>query len=295
MEAFFRSARRPSRSSEWTLEDAARFAALKEGYLLQFLSTHKKAFATARRLGLPLLQSQPLPPSAAEGGQQRRRPPRNAPSGLQPPVGCSNASSSQRGSTRPASRPPRQPPATAPAPAISAASAVVARDAGNTSCGTDVAPVMPLNARKRRSAARSAQRHTKRQRAIRSLSLILLFVTRLRRRVRRRNELDDLREEIVGAGLDPSTHTPHEISFALRETDVPPPNLAIRLGSHFADQLLAKRGRAGASSSSSSSAGWSSSSGGVGVAMDHGLAPSSSTRRSAKRGGGSRWGPALLR
>ena len=50
MEAFFRSARRPSRSSEWTLEDAARFAALKEGYLLQFLSTHKKAFATARRL-----------------------------------------------------------------------------------------------------------------------------------------------------------------------------------------------------------------------------------------------------
>ena len=48
MEAFFRSARRPSRSSEWTLEDAARFAALKEGYLLQFLSTHKKAFATRR-------------------------------------------------------------------------------------------------------------------------------------------------------------------------------------------------------------------------------------------------------
>ena len=55
MEAFFRSARQPSRPSEWTLEEAARFAALKEGYLLQFLSTHKKAFATARRLGLPLL------------------------------------------------------------------------------------------------------------------------------------------------------------------------------------------------------------------------------------------------
>lgn len=50
MEAFFRSARRPSRPSEWTLEDAARFAALKEGYLLQFLSENKKAFATARRL-----------------------------------------------------------------------------------------------------------------------------------------------------------------------------------------------------------------------------------------------------
>ena len=98
---------------------------------------------------------------------------------------------------------------------------------------------MALSAQKRRSAARTARRHTKRQQAIRSLSLILLFVTRLRRRVRRRNELDDLREEIVVAGLDPSIHMPHEISFALRETDVPPPNLAIRLGSHFADRMSA--------------------------------------------------------
>jgi hypothetical protein len=44
MEAFFRSAaRRPSRSS-WTVDEAARYAALKEGYLLQFLSEHKGAF-----------------------------------------------------------------------------------------------------------------------------------------------------------------------------------------------------------------------------------------------------------
>ena len=67
MEALFRSARRPSRPSEWTLEEAARFTALKEGYLLQFLSENKKAFATARRLGLPLLQSQPLPPGYSNG------------------------------------------------------------------------------------------------------------------------------------------------------------------------------------------------------------------------------------
>ena len=44
MEAFLRSAKRPSRSS-WTLEEAAQFAALKEGYLLQFLSKHKDALA----------------------------------------------------------------------------------------------------------------------------------------------------------------------------------------------------------------------------------------------------------
>ena len=38
----------PLRRTEWTVEDAARFAALKEFKLLQLRSADKKAFATAR-------------------------------------------------------------------------------------------------------------------------------------------------------------------------------------------------------------------------------------------------------
>ena len=301
MEAFFRSARQPSRPSEWTLEEAARFAALKEGYLLQFLSTHKKAFATARRLGLPLLQSQPLPPSVAEGGQQRRRVPSSAPAGGPPAVRRAKASSAQCGSTRPASRPPRQPPAAASAPATSAASAVAAgnADRASASCSVDAASVRPLNARQHRSAARSARRHAKRQRATRSFTIAILFAIRLRRRARQQREqddLDDLREEIGPAGLDPNIHSPAEIAFVLRETDVVPPNWVSQLGQQRALDQLAKRERA-SSGSSSSASGRSSSSGGVGVAVDHGLAVAccSSTRRAPKRGGGSRWGPAVLR
>lgn len=44
MEAFLRSAKRLSRSS-WTLGEAAQFAALKEGYLLQFLSKRTKTLS----------------------------------------------------------------------------------------------------------------------------------------------------------------------------------------------------------------------------------------------------------
>eukprot|EP00966_Prymnesium_polylepis_P072265 1678605-Prymnesium_polylepis.1 len=49
MASFVRSA--PPRRAEWSLEDAAQFAALKEFKLLQLLSTDKKALATACRLG----------------------------------------------------------------------------------------------------------------------------------------------------------------------------------------------------------------------------------------------------
>ena len=70
--------------------------------------------------------------------------------------------------------------------------------------------------------------------------------------------------------------TPEEMAFALFETDVPPPSLAIRLGSPLVIPLPAKRGRQGGGSSSSDAG--SSSSGGVGVTMDHGLAAHSSTR-----------------
>jgi len=53
-----------------------------------------------------------------------------------------------------------------------------------------------LSARKRRSAARSARHHAaiERRRINRSRILALLFLVRLRRRVRLRRNLDDLEE-----------------------------------------------------------------------------------------------------
>ena len=61
------------------------------------------------------------------------------------------------------------------------------------SSAKDVAAVpAPLNARKRRSAKRSARRH--RQRRWRSDVLALIFLLRLRRRVRLRRDLVDLEE-----------------------------------------------------------------------------------------------------
>ena len=55
-----------------------------------------------------------------------------------------------------------------------------------------VCAVPRANARQRRSAERSARRHGERQRVIRSRILALLFVIRLRRRVRLRRDLRDL-------------------------------------------------------------------------------------------------------
>ena len=45
-------ARRRSPAAAWSVDDASTFAAQKEFKLLQLLSTDKKAFAAARRLGL---------------------------------------------------------------------------------------------------------------------------------------------------------------------------------------------------------------------------------------------------
>ena len=65
-------------------------------------------------------------------------------------------------------------------------------------CGSDTHTVIG-NARQRRSAARSAQRHAARQRLIRSRVLAVLFVLKLQRRVRLRRELEEL-EELEDAG-----------------------------------------------------------------------------------------------
>ena len=58
----------------------------------------------------------------------------------------------------------------------------------------DAAAAPRRNARQRRSARRSAERHRKRQLIIRSRIVCLLFVIRLRRRVRLRRDLGDLDE-----------------------------------------------------------------------------------------------------
>ena len=55
-------------------------------------------------------------------------------------------------------------------------------------------PLAALNARQRRSAERSAQRHMQRQRFTRSRMILVLFIVRLRRRARLRRDLRDLEE-----------------------------------------------------------------------------------------------------
>jgi hypothetical protein len=61
------AARRSPRAA-WSVEESARFAALKEFALLRLLSTDRKAFATARRLGLSFSQLQSQPPSRSTAG-----------------------------------------------------------------------------------------------------------------------------------------------------------------------------------------------------------------------------------
>ena len=71
-------ARRRTPAAAWSVDDASTFAAQKEFKLLQLLSTDKKAFATARRLGLystqPQLQQTARSSAAATATSVRRRP-----------------------------------------------------------------------------------------------------------------------------------------------------------------------------------------------------------------------------
>ena len=236
MEAFFRSAARlPSRSS-WTVDEAARYAALKEGYLLQFLSEHKGALATARRLGFFHLQSQPPSPSVAAGGEQRGRA-RAAADAASAPA-SKPARDNRRGPTRRASCRRTQPHASAPAVASSSAPAEdgghAAADAGISTGDT---PSPQPNSAKRRSAARSARKHAGRQRAIRCHILAVLYVLRLRRRVRLRCALQDLEELSTAPGpvskLDRSQRSSSASSVAssTRAADRPPSGSSSSAGS----------------------------------------------------------------
>ena len=70
--ASFTSHRPPA--AAWSVDDASTFAAQKEFKLLQLLSADKKAFATARRLGLFSAKQQPQQAQTARSAASRTQP-----------------------------------------------------------------------------------------------------------------------------------------------------------------------------------------------------------------------------
>ena len=191
MASFVRSA--PPRRAEWSLEDAAQFAALKEFKLLQLLSTDKKALATARRLGFLFghTQTQPHSPAAPVGGAA-------APA----PRGAADASSSSPSAapSRARQRPARgaQPAVRAPAqmqthpPAVTVGGAAATATVAPLAAGDLLAAGSSrANAKQHRSAERSARRHLARQRRVRASANAMLYLVRLRRRALQRRVAAD--------------------------------------------------------------------------------------------------------
>ena len=184
MASFLRSAAPPRR--EWSLEEAALFAARKEFELLKLLSTDKKALATARRLGFLFGQTQmqpQTPPAASAGGVAAARPAGAADDASVAPLAAPRRA--RRRSARraqPAEWAHPQPQThTSAAAADGDAAAPPARVARPEVVRADDA-ASRVNARQRRSAARSAQRHAARRRPIRTAAQVLTFLLRLRRR-----------------------------------------------------------------------------------------------------------------
>ena len=189
MASFCRSAAPPRR--EWTVEDAASFAALKEFKLLQLLSADKKALMTARRLGLSLgqvqLQAQMQHPAAA--ADAAAAPTSSGAADDSSAASCATPRHARRRSARRAQRAARadahtQTPSHANA-AVGDAAALPARVARPVDMRADGA-VPRANARQRRRAARSARHHAARRRAMRTAATAVLFLSKLRRRVRQR-------------------------------------------------------------------------------------------------------------
>ena len=184
MASFLRSAAPPRR--EWSLEEAALFAARKEFELLKLLSTDKKALATARRLGFLFSQTQmqpQTPPAASAGGVAAARPAGAADdASVAPPAAPRRARRRSARRAQPAEWAHTQPQThTSAAAADGDAAAPPARVARPEVVRADDA-ASRVNARQRRSAARSAQRHAARRRPIRTAAQVLTFLLRLRRR-----------------------------------------------------------------------------------------------------------------
>ena len=187
--------RRPPRP--WTVEECAVFAARKEFELLKLLATDERALATARRLGLTTNAGQPhshsaVASSAAASAAHQRAgvddssTPFNTATDLLPRRAAHRARRSQ---------PQPHRPTTAAAAAFGHDASMAApppRGAGDSLARSP-------NARRRRSAARSARHHEQRRTAavrlaIRSRTIAVLFVIRLRRRARLQRDLKDLEE-----------------------------------------------------------------------------------------------------
>ena len=192
MASFARAAAPPRR--EWSVEDAARFAAVKEFELLQLLSTDTKALTTARRLGLRLGHTQPQTQAqhpAVAAGDIAAAPKAGAADGSS----AASRATPRRARRRAArcAQPVSWADAQAHTPSHAAAAvgdaaaprARAARPAEE--CARDAVP--RANARKRRSAARSARRHAARSRPVRQAAHALIYFLRLRRLASMRREL----------------------------------------------------------------------------------------------------------
>ena len=215
--AFLRAAA-PRPSAAWTVEESARFAALRDFQLLQLLSRDRKALSAARRLGaFHQPHSGSSATTAGNTGARHGAPVDAALTTTQPSCGGQQqAARHARPTRRPHPQPQPHPPSVAVAVVArhgaSAAPPPRERPAGDSSTAVG-------NARQRRSAARSALRHAARRRMIRSQVLATLFVIRLRRRVRLRRGLEELEEladsdpagEAVKRGR-PSSRSDSEIS-----------------------------------------------------------------------------------
>ena len=169
---------KPPRRPEWSVEDHALFAARRDFELLRLVVSDKKIWTAARRMGLfSHSHSHPTPAALAAA---------NASAGACPSVGGAGAAPAAQSGCH--VRPPRRPVQRArlggrdgqsqpqPLP-ICRSAADAADDAAKAAApvrGQPADAAVIGNARQRRSAARSAQRHAARQRFIRSRVLAVL-------------------------------------------------------------------------------------------------------------------------
>ena len=196
MASFLRAAAPPRR--EWSLEDAACFAARKEFELLKLLSTDAKALATARRLGFSFNRMQPHSqtqhPAATAGDAAAAQPTGTADdASAAPPAAPPRVRRRPARCVQPAARTHAQPQTHTPAVAVGSAAA--AATVASSVAGDLLAAGPPrANAKQRRGAERSARRHVARQRRVRTSAIAVLFVLKLQRRARQRRAAAGLME-----------------------------------------------------------------------------------------------------
>lgn len=183
METSSDAGRRPMRSAAWTVEECALFAARKQFELLRLLSVDAKAFSTLRRLCFALAAGhpQPQPHSHSQATATSSRADRAA-SAATP----SSARLRRRPRRRSARSARRRQPHGQSQPHTAAAQAAHTRQPRGARLvrGAAQAIATDVTARRRRSAARSAQHHARvRQQAWSRIRNCLVFIARLKRAV----------------------------------------------------------------------------------------------------------------